>query len=133
MPARAEDRRAARMALLAPFVLAVLFVFWLASGVIGLVSLDAAARVLVDVGWSDAISRASVVMWSLVDIVIALALLLRRTATGACWAMVVVSVVYLISSTVLVPQLWLDPLGPLVKVLPAIVLALVGRAMLESR
>ena len=71
MPARTEDRRSARMALLAPFVLAVLFVFWFLSGVIGLISLDVAAKVLVDVGWPDQISRASVVFWAIIDIAIA--------------------------------------------------------------
>lgn len=133
MPARTEDRRSARMSLLAPFVLAVLFVFWFLSGVIGLISLDAAAKVLVDAGWPDQISRASVVFWAIVDIAIAAALLVRRYAGPACWAMIVVSLIYLASSTIVVPQLWLDPLGPLVKVLPGIVLALVGRAMLEAR
>ena len=133
MPARTEDRRAARMSLLTPFVLAVLFIFWFASGVIGLISLDAAAGVLIDAGWPDQLSRASVVFWAAVDIAIAVALLVRRFSGAACWAMVGVSLVYLISSTIVVPQMWLDPLGPLVKVLPGIVLALVGRVMLESR
>jgi len=44
-----------------------------------------------------------------------------------------VSLFYLLASTIAVPALWFDPLGPLVKVVPAIVLALVARAVLDDR
>ena len=40
---------------------------------------------------------------------------------------------YLAAATVMMPGLWGDPLGPLVKVGPAIALALVGLAILEER
>ncbi|WP_260023074.1 DoxX-like family protein [Ruegeria conchae] len=40
---------------------------------------------------------------------------------------------YLIAATLMAPELWLDPLGPLVKIAPALMLSLVARPMLESR
>jgi len=133
MPATAEHRMFARMALLAPVVIAVLFVFWLASGVIGLVYLDGAASVLVEAGWSWDLARMSVIFWALVDIAIAGGLLVRRHARRACLAMIAVSLVYVVSSTVFVPGLWLDPLGALVKVLPSMALAALAIVMLETR
>lgn len=133
MPATAEHRFAARLALLFPFTIATLFLFWLASGLVGLVQLDSAASVLVTQGWSPALAKASVVGWSLVDIALAAGLLVRRFAARACLLMVAVSLFYLLATTLFVPQLWLDPLGPMIKVFPAILLALVARILLESR
>lgn len=133
MPARAEDRLAARMALLMPLTIAVLFVFWLVSGILGFVRVEAAAAVLTDVGWPKGLATWSVVFWAVVDVAIAGALLVRARAGAACLAMVAVSAIYLVSATLTVPELWADPLGPLTKVVPGIVLALVARAGLETR
>lgn len=132
-PARAEDRLAARMSLLAPLVLFALWAFWLISGVIGFIRLDAASAVLSAAGWPDALARTSVLFWSVVDIALAVLLSIRRTAQRACIGMAAVSVFYLAAATIAVPSLWLDPLGPLVKILPGLVLALVGAALLARR
>jgi hypothetical protein len=40
---------------------------------------------------------------------------------------------YMIAGTVLLPRLWIEPLGPLLKVWPIIVLMLVALAILEDR
>lgn len=132
-PARAEDRLFARMAFLMPLIIVVLCLFWLASGVIGLLRAQEAAMVLEQVGWSHGLALASVIFWAFVDIAIGVGFALRRYAGLACWAAVGVSLFYLAASTVTVPGLWLDPLGPLVKVVPGIVLALVARIGLETR
>ncbi len=133
IPATAEDRLSARMLMLMPLVILVLFFFWFVSGIIGLLQIDAAAQTLEDVGWSHPLATSSVVFWSMVDIFIAGGLLIRKFAGISCWAMVVVSIFYLVSATFSVPSLWSDPLGPLVKILPGIVLALIARVMLGTR
>nr|WP_275116227.1 SDR family oxidoreductase [Aliiroseovarius subalbicans] len=133
MPARAEDRLAARMALLMPVVVAVLSLFWIASGVIGLARLGEAAQLLQDQGWGTGRAQVSVASWAVVDIALGLAILVRRWARPATLAMAGVCAVYLISASVVTPTLWLDPLGPLVKILPAAMLALVARPLLEPR
>jgi uncharacterized protein YbjT (DUF2867 family) len=133
MPTRAEDRLFARVALLTPIIIATLVLFWLLSGVIGFISVNKAALVLEDVGWGRAFAVASVLFWAIVDIAIAVGFIYRPYAKMACWCAVAVSLFYLTASTVLVPNLWLDPLGPMVKVLPSIALALVARAALETR
>ncbi len=133
MHATSEDRLAARMALLMPVMIVTLAAFWFLSGLIGLVRLDLAAGVLTDVGWSRPMAMLSVVFWSIIDFVLAGAILVRKLAILACWAMIGTSVFYLAASSVFVPHLWLDPLGPLVKAVPATLLALVARVSLESR
>ncbi|MCP4185528.1 MAG: SDR family oxidoreductase [Hyphomicrobiales bacterium] len=133
MPARAEDRLFARMALLTPIMIVILSLFWLASGVIGLAQINEAAITLERVGWPRTLAVAGVAFWALVDIAIAGAFALRRFAHFACWAAIGVSIFYLVASTLFVPWLWIDPLGPLIKVIPGIILALVTRVALEPR
>ncbi len=133
MPARFEDRLAARAALCLPFAIAVLSLFWLSSGLIGLMSIADAANILRAEGWPAGVAYSTVALWSMVDIALAGLVLIRRCAGLALLMMIAVSVFYLLSASILTPNLWLDPLGPLVKVLPAIGLAVVAQAILEAR
>ncbi|MEP4194423.1 MAG: SDR family oxidoreductase [Aliishimia sp.] len=133
MPARVEDRLFARMALLTPLMVLTLGVFWLASGLIGILRVNEAALTLEAVGWPHGLAVASVLFWALVDIAIAGAFAVRKFAHLACWAAIAVSLFYLAASTLFVPGLWIDPLGPLIKVIPGILLALATRVALETR
>jgi len=47
--------------------------------------------------------------------------------------MLLVSAAYLAGGSLLEPGLWIDPLGPFVKVLPSIALTLVALATLDER
>jgi hypothetical protein len=47
--------------------------------------------------------------------------------------MLLITAAYLTGGSLLEPGLWLDPLGPLVKVLPSIALTLVTLATLDER
>jgi hypothetical protein len=49
------------------------------------------------------------------------------------WGALAVSVGYLIAGSVLVPQLWQDPLGPLLKIWPIAALNLLLLALFEPR
>ena len=133
IPARVEDRLFARMALLTPILIATLVIFWALSGLIGFIRVNEAARVLEHVGWPHASAVASVLFWAVVDIGIAAAFAYRPWAKKACWCAIGVSLFYLAASTLFVPALWFDPLGPLIKVFPGIALALVVRVALETR
>jgi uncharacterized protein YbjT (DUF2867 family) len=133
LPVGREQRLDARMALLMPLTVAMLSLFWLASGGIGLWQVDAAAGLLQEAGWSAPAATASVVFWSGVDIALGLAILWRRWAERACLGMVLVSLIYLGAASLVTPALWADPLGPLVKVLPGALLALLCCSLLEER
>lgn len=131
--ARREERLAARMALAMPLAVGVLSLFWVISGLIGLWQIDRAAETLTQVGWSGGAAMASVAFWALVDVGLGLAILWRRWAGRACLGMVAVSLIYLISGAMLTPHLWSDPLGPMVKVVPGALLALITHQLLEER
>ena len=133
MPARAEDRLSARMALLMPITVATLALFWIVSGVVGLAQQDAAADLLIRHDWPGGLAYVSVQFWAVVDIALGAAILVRRWAKLATLGMVAVCAIYLVSASIFTPVLWLDPLGSLVKILPALVLALVARPMLDAR
>lgn len=129
-PSTRQDRVFAYVQLLLPLLILCLSGFWIASGVIGLFQVDAAARVLPDTITS---ARDLVVAGGVADIALGLALLWRPWARAACFGMILLTGCYLIFGTWLTPQLWADPLGPFVKTLPAAVLALVCAAILEER
>ncbi|MGO4842772.1 DoxX-like family protein [Rhizobiaceae sp. 2RAB30] len=51
----------------------------------------------------------------------------------ACLGMIATSIAYLVGGTVFTPGLWLDPLGPFVKVLPAIMAAWIAWVLIGTR
>ena len=132
-PATLQDRWHARMSLLLPVILVTLSMFWLASGLVGLARQDMAAAVLDGTALSPFWAKSAVLGGAAADISLGLLVLYRPWAGHACLGMILVSLLYLVGGTILVPQLWLDPLGPLVKVFPSLVLALALIPLLRSR
>lgn len=133
MPATRQERWFARLYLLFPLIVGVLAGFWLLSGLIGLVHHEAAARVLTDRGVGPQTASLVVFGGALADIVLGGGILVRRFARGAALGMVLVSLAYMFGGTLLAADLWVDPLGPLVKVAPGLTLALVAAAVLDER
>ena len=113
--------------------MATLSGFWLLSGVIALANVERAAAVLPAQALSPSVATLLVIGGAWIDILLGAAVLVRPLARPACGGMVAVSLAYLVAGSALTPALWSDPLGPLLKVLPAIVLALVTMVMLEER
>jgi len=133
-PSGRQDRLHARLAMVQPVILAALFIMWAASGVATLLRLDRAEAILKASGLDLEAARVIAAGGAWLDIVLAAGLLWRRTVRAALLAMILLTVfVYLIGGTVLLPGLWLDPLAPLAKALPATVLALVAYWLAEKR
>ncbi|OBQ61265.1 SDR family oxidoreductase [Mesorhizobium erdmanii] len=133
MPAHVQERWFARLWLLKPIVFAVLSLFWLVSGIVGLARLDAAADILVSHGLSPTLAFAMVLAGSVADIALGAAVLVRSFAHLALVAMIAITLLYLAGATVFAPDLWLDPLGAIIKAVPALCLVLVALAMLDER
>jgi uncharacterized protein YbjT (DUF2867 family) len=133
-PSGVQERWFARAYFAKPAILACLFGFWLVSGLIGLtVGFEAAVAVLTASGMSAGPAAGAVIGGSLVDIALALMLAWRPTAARALQGMLLVTAGYLVGATLVRPDLWLDPLGPLVKSIPAAFLALAALATLDER
>ncbi|MBN9219746.1 MAG: SDR family oxidoreductase [Mesorhizobium sp.] len=133
MPAHVQERWFARLWLLKPVMFFVLSVFWLASGIVGFVRWEAAADVLVSRGFSPNLAPVAVFAGSVADILVGAAVLVRPLAARALMAMMAITLFYLAAATVFAADLWLDPLGPLVKTLPTLCLVLVALAILDER
>lgn len=133
-PSGVQERWFAKGYFLKPAVLATLFLFWFASGLIGLtVGRDEAVAVVTEAGASPEIAFFAVVAGSLVDMALAIAVIFRRRSALALQGMLAVSAAYLLGASVLRPDLWLDPLGPLIKTIPAALLALAALSTLDER
>ena len=128
-----QERWFARLYLLLPVSIGILSLFWVLSGVLGLVRFEAAAAVLTGRGVGNWIAGLAVAGGAAVDIALGLAILWRPWARHACLAMVGVSLAYLLAGTALAPDLWADPLGPLLKILPGIGLALTAHVLAGDR
>lgn len=133
MPATVQDRWFARLWLLKPLLIATLALFWIVSGLVGLASLDAAADLLARHGVPQPAAGLLVGIGALADLAVGLACCLRRTMPLAVKGMLALTLVYLVAASILAPELWADPLGPLVKAIPALVLALVALAIWDER
>jgi hypothetical protein len=118
---------------LKPLAIGSLALFWLLTGLISLgpgwhvgmdhISSTAAAGVAVP----------AVIAGAMLDILIGLAILMRRTARAGLIAALIVSLTYLLLGSVLLPSLWIDPVGPLSKILPISALTLLCLAILDDR
>lgn len=133
MPATVQDRWFAKLFLLLPLAIVTLSVFWLLSGMIGLARVSAAMETLTSRGISSGFASAAVVGGAFLDIALGAAILWRKHAKNACLGMFALALAYLAGGTVMTPDLWTDPLGPFVKVLPAITLAALTAILLDDR
>jgi hypothetical protein len=94
---------------------------------------DAAVHVLTSAGINPVAAEGLVVAGAIADLTLGALVCVRRTAALAFVGMLAVTAAYLLSATIVRPDLWGDPLGPLVKTLPAALLALTGLALLAER
>jgi DoxX-like family len=84
-------------------------------------------------GGAGELAGPSVVAGALADIAIGIGIAWRQTARYALYAALAISLFYAAAGTILVPRLWADPLGPMLKIWPIMVLNVVALAILEDR
>jgi len=129
-----QDKWFARLFLVKALVIASLVLFWLISGFIALViSYDAAANILRTHNFRQAMVAPVTVLTSLMDMGIGILIAFRRTCALGLVAGIFASLGYMIGAAILTPDLWIEPLGALVKTGPAIVLMLVALLTLDNR
>ncbi|HEV2153414.1 SDR family oxidoreductase [Bradyrhizobium sp.] len=133
-PASIQDKWFARLFLIKALIFACLVAFWLVSGFIALfVSYRAAAGILTAHNFPPALVDPITIGTSLMDMSIGMLIAFRRTAAIGLIAGIIASLGYMFGAAILTPDLWIEPLGALVKTGPAIVLMLVALLMLDNR
>jgi uncharacterized protein YbjT (DUF2867 family) len=133
-PAAVQDKWFARLFLAKALIVASLVAFWLVSGFIALfVSYRAAAGILTAHNFPPALVDPITIGTSLMDMSIGVLIAFRRTAAFGLVAGILASLGYMLGAAILTPDLWIEPLGALVKTGPATVLMLVALLMLDNR
>lgn len=132
-PASVQERWFAGLYLAKPLVFGVLSLFWIATGLISLGPAWSSGVALLQAAGAGALSAPLAAAGAAADIAVGVAIAVRRTARRGLWAAMVLAAGYLAAGTVLMPGLWADPLGPLLKILPVLALAMVALAILDDR
>jgi hypothetical protein len=132
-PASVQERWFAGLYFLKPIVFGILSLFWIATGLIALGPGFDIGKSMIEEGGAPHLATIGVIGGALADIAIGVGIAIRSSARPALYAAVVISFVYAILGTILVPRLWIDPLGPMLKIWPIVVLHLVALAILKDR
>jgi len=134
LPASVQERWFARLYLAKALAIGGLALFWIVSGLVALgPAFGAAAAILTAHGVPPRLATVLTTATSLADIAIGLAIAWRRTCRAGLLAGLAVTFGYLASATMLTPELWIDPLGALVKTGPAAILMLFALLILDDR
>lgn len=131
-PAGVQDLWFARLYLMKAPAIVTLSLFWLLSGLLPLADVERAASHFLPL-LPPAAATAATLLSCLLDVTLGVCVLLRPLARRALLGMLAVTALYLVAASVVEPALWLDPLGPLVKVLPSALLTLTSLAILDNR
>jgi hypothetical protein len=108
--------------------------FWLVTGLISFgPGWEIGMGLMREGGVEDPIASLAIVGGASADILIGLAVLYRPTSRYGLYAALLISVAYATIGSILVPRLWSDPLGPMLKIWPIMVLGLVALAIREDR
>ncbi len=133
-PATVQDRWFAGLYLLRPWIFGILAVFWISTGIVSL-----------GPGWQNGIglmneggvfgwrAAAVVVAGALADLAIGFTIAWRRTTRLGLILAMLLTLTYLVIGTLLLPSLWNDPLGPMLKVPPILLFHLAALGILEDR
>ena len=133
-PSSVAERWFARIYFLKPLAIAGLAAFWLLTGVVTLGPGRAAALGhLTAAGFPERLAEPVLVAGSYFDVLLGLLLLVRPVTRMVLLVMLAATATYLAVGSALAPQLWLDPLGPLLKIIPVLLATLFVLAILDER
>jgi uncharacterized protein YbjT (DUF2867 family) len=133
-PASVQERWFARMYLLKPIAFIVLCLFWVSTAFVSLgPGWDYGIGLMREGGVEGSAAALTVIAGALADLAIGLAIAYRPTSRYGLYAAIAISFAYAIIGTILVPRLWADPLGPMLKIWPIIVMHLAALAIVDDR
>ena len=132
-PASVQERWFAKLYFLKPLVFLAYALFWIVTGIVSLGPGWNIGMNLMTGAGAGTLSAPGVAAGALADIAIGLTILYRPTALWGLYAALALSSFYLVAGTILMPELWRDPLGSVLKIFPFVALNLVALAMLKER
>lgn len=132
-PSTSQERTYASLYFLQPVVIAITSLFLIGTGIISLsLGYDIGVDLLRAGGVGD-LSGPAVIAGGFADIVAGLMIAWRPTVRWGLHLAIALSLFYFVAGTLLLPELWRDPIGPMLKIFPLIVLNLVALALVRDR
>jgi uncharacterized protein YbjT (DUF2867 family) len=132
-PSSVQERWFAKLYFLKPLAIGTFALFWLLTGLVSLtVGYDLARDYMIRAG-AGPLAVPSVVAGGIADIAVFGAMIYRPTTRLALYAAIGLSLFYVVAGTILLPGLWRDPLGPMMKIWPILALNLLCLAILDER
>lgn len=134
-PATLQDRLHARSFFLLPALHITIALFWVITGIVTLFDPghETIRQITARIGLAPDLSDLFVAAAACVDIVLGVLFLLPGWVRRAGTAQIVLSSAYLAALGWFAGELWLDPLGPALKVVPLMVATLLVMACAEKR
>lgn len=132
-PPSVQERWFAQLYVLKPLVFGVLSLFWLATGLISLGPGWEIGMGHMRAGGAEWIGPLAIAAGGLADVATGIGIAFRRTARLALYAGIVLSLAYAVIGTLMLPGMWADPLGPMLKIWPIIMLMAVALAIRGDR
>jgi uncharacterized protein YbjT (DUF2867 family) len=132
-PATIQEKWFARLYPIKPIIFTILPAFWIATGLVSLTLGYPDGVELMRSTGAGVLSGPAVVAGALADIAVGVGIAWRPLTRYGLYGAMALSLFYAVAGTVLRPDLWIDPLGPLLKIVPILVLHLVALAILNER
>lgn len=132
-PATVQDRWFAGLYFLVPLALAAFALLWIGTGLVSLGPGYAAGLALLAGTAAQPFAGLVVVAGGVADLAVGLAVAYRPTVRLGLLSALAITFAYLAAGSLLVPGLWIDPLGPLLKAVPILALNLILLAVTGRR
>jgi uncharacterized protein YbjT (DUF2867 family) len=132
-PASVQERWFARLYLLKPLAFTIFSLFWIATGIISLTVGYRIGLALMLEGGAGPLAGPSVIAGALADLAVGAAIAFRPTTRRGLYGAIALTAFYVIAGSLLLPRLWAEPLGPLLKIWPILAFNLMLLAILEER
>jgi uncharacterized protein YbjT (DUF2867 family) len=133
-PVSVQERWFSRLYLLKPVIFTIFSLFWIATAFMSLgPGWDIGIGLMHEGGVTGIAAPLTVIAGALADLAIGLGIAWRKTTRPALYAAFFLSLAYVVIGTCLVPRLWIDPLGPMLKIWPVLALNMTAIAIIEDR
>jgi uncharacterized protein YbjT (DUF2867 family) len=114
-------------------VLLTLVLFWVGTGVVSLGPGFEVGMQYMRAAGVEHVAPIGIAAGAIADILIGVGIAFRRSCRIALYGALAISVFYAVAGTILLPSLWLDPLGPMLKIWPIMALVMVALAIRTDR
>ncbi len=133
-PAGVQERWFARLYFVKPVIFTVFSLFWISTALMSLgPGWGIGVGLMHEGGVTGVAAPLTVIAGALSDLVIGIGIAFRRTTRLSLLAALALSLTYVVIGTTLVSRLWIDPLGPMLKIWPIVTLNLAALAIYDDR